>query len=297
MYRPTKSYKKRSKNTWQSSSVSQSSSNRNSNREPLILRDPEIIATVAKLQQRIGERFPQSGLHKLCGQLLEVSNHAARRTAGIAKPILWIRLLGYTLALALLAMIVTLLLLAIVTFGLRRNDLDVADFIQTFDAAASGCIFVSAAIYFLVSLERRIKRRRALDAVHELRSIAHIIDMHQLTKDPDRMLRTWQATENSPRQTMTPFMLSRYLDYCTEMLSLTGKIAALYVERFDDGLAVEAVREVEQLSTGLSRKIWQKIIILNQRHHHELVPDALAADPPRTPPLVHSDPEPGKETQ
>ena len=246
-------------------------------RETLVLRDVEIIKTVAKLQQRISERFPDSGLANLCGQLLDVSKQAAQRTAMIAEPILWIRGFGYAFALALLAMIATLLVLAVQTFGLRRNDLGVADFIQTFDAAASGCIFVSAAIYFLVSLERRIKRGRALVAVHELRSIAHIIDMHQLTKDPERVFRHWKATENSPRQTMTPFLLSRYLDYCTEMLSLTGKIAALYVERFDDDVAVDAVREVEQLTTGLSRKIWQKIIILNQSRHEEAMPDAITA--------------------
>ena len=33
---------------------------------------------------------------------------------------------------------------------------------------------------------------------------------------------------------MTPFQLSRYLNYCSEMLSLTGKIAAVYIQRFDD---------------------------------------------------------------
>lgn len=266
-------------------------------REILILRDAEIIATVAKLQQRIGERFPCSGLAGLCGHLLDVSNHAAERTAMIAKPILWIRCFGYAFALALLAIITTLFVLGIQTFGLRRNDLGLAEFIQTFDAAASGCIFVSAAIYFLVSLERRIKRQRALVAVHELRSIAHIIDMHQLTKDPERMLRNWQATENSPRETMTPFLLSRYLDYCTEMLSLTGKIAALYVERFDDNVAVEAVREVEQLTTGLSRKIWQKLIILNQSRHQGIARDPLAVAPENQPQSAPNLSTPGQKTE
>jgi hypothetical protein len=69
---------------------------------------------------------------------------------------------------------------------------------------------------------------------------------------------------HSPSEAMTPLQLSRYLDYCTEMLSLIGKIAALYVQRFDDSSAVAAVSEVEQLTTGLSRKIWQKIMLLNQ---------------------------------
>ena len=61
---------------------------------------------------------------------------------------------------------------------------------------------------------------------------------------------------------MSRFELSRYLDYCSEMLSLTGKVAALYIQDFDDEVALAAVNEVEDLTTGLSRKIWQKLMIL-----------------------------------
>ena len=39
-------------------------------------------------------------------------------------------------------------------------------------------------------------------------------------------------------------------------------MAALYVQNFDDGVALAAVNEVESLTTGLSNKIWQKIMIL-----------------------------------
>lgn len=46
------------------------------------------------------------------------------------------------------------------------------------------------------------------------------------------------------------------------MLSLTGKIAALYVQSFDDPVAISSANEVEILTTGLSRKIWQKITII-----------------------------------
>ena len=62
---------------------------------------------------------------------------------------------------------------------------------------------------------------------------------------------------------LTPLLLNRYLDYCSEMLSLTGKIAALYVQQFDDSVSLVAVSEVEQLTTGLNNKIWQKIMILD----------------------------------
>ncbi|MET0336210.1 MAG: hypothetical protein ABW063_00460, partial [Caulobacter sp.] len=58
--------------------------------------------------------------------------------------------------------------------------------------------------------------------------------------------------------------LMRYLDYCSEMLSLTGKLAALYMQNMRDPVIIEAVNEIEDLTTSLSRKIWQKIMILNQ---------------------------------
>ena len=109
----------------------------------------------------------------------------------------------------------------------------------------------------------RVKRRRALKAIHELRALAHIIDMHQLTKDPERVMSPGGETASSPKRKMKPFALGRYLDYCSEMLSIVGKIAALYVQNFDDNVVLASVNEVEALTTGLSRKIWQKIMILH----------------------------------
>jgi len=63
---------------------------------------------------------------------------------------------------------------------------------------------------------------------------------------------------------LTPFLLGRYLDYCSEMLSLIGKVAALYAQNTQDAVVLAAVDEIETLTTGLSRKIWQKIMILDQ---------------------------------
>ena len=48
-------------------------------------------------------------------------------------------------------------------------------------------ILIGAGIFFLVSAETRIKRRRVLSSLHKLRVFAHIIDMHQLHKDPERV--------------------------------------------------------------------------------------------------------------
>jgi hypothetical protein len=110
---------------------------------------------------------------------------------------------------------------------------------------------------FLVTLETRLKRSRAVAAILELRSLAHIIDMHQLSKDPDAPTGAGGVAYTRPE-------LLRYLRYCTEMLALVSKIGQLYVEDFSDGTTLAAVDQCENLATGLSQKIWQKIVILEQ---------------------------------
>jgi hypothetical protein len=58
--------------------------------------------------------------------------------------------------------------------------------------------------------------------------------------------------------------LQRYLDYCSEILSLIGKVAALYAQSLPDDVIVSTVNDIESLTDGLSRKIWQKIMILSE---------------------------------
>ncbi len=143
------------------------------------------------------------------------------------------------------------------------GQLNWIEFIQVLEAGINDVVLIGAGIFFLFTLETRVKRRRAMEALDELRSVAHVIDMHQLTKDPRRASGKLVATESSPVDRLSPEELSRYLDYCSEMLSLVGKLAALYLQRFDDSVVLTAVNEIEELTTGLSRKIWQKLMILH----------------------------------
>ncbi len=99
--------------------------------------------------------------------------------------------------------------------------------------------------------------------LHELRVLAHLVDIHQLTKDPKT--RGFEEAELlHPGHPLSTPELVLYLDYCSDMLSLIGKIAALYAQYFDDMAVLQAVDEVESLANSLARKIWQKIMIL---HH------------------------------
>ena len=142
---------------------------------------------------------------------------------------------------------------------------NLSDFAQGIDAGVNEALLFSAAIYFLLTIEKRLKRKRALEALHELRSLAHIIDLHQLTKDPEVFIGEWEPTRASPsRAKLTPFQLERYLDYCSVMLAVLSKVAALYVQYFQDETVLRGVDEVENLASGLSCKIWQKITILDR---------------------------------
>ena len=135
---------------------------------------------------------------------------------------------------------------------------------QAFDAALNIVLFIGGAIFFLFTLEGRIKRNRCLKLLHELRALTHIVDMHQLTKDPATILGQGPSTASSPKRAMTRFELSRYLDYCSETASLIGKIAALYIQKLDDPVVLSTADQIEDLTSSLSRKAWQKIMINNQ---------------------------------
>jgi hypothetical protein len=83
--------------------------------------------------------------------------------------------------------------------------------------------------------------------------------MHQLAKDPNR----WDSGDSDEKALATPDLI-RYLDFCSDLLALINKAAALHVQDFDDSVTLAAVNELEDLAAGLSRKIWQKIMILDR---------------------------------
>jgi hypothetical protein len=155
-----------------------------------------------------------------------------------------------------------------------RTDSDLYGQLQGIDAFFNIALLAGASILFLVTMEARVKRQAALKDLHVLRSLVHVIDMHQLTKDPTALMSGATDTNKSPRRTLTPFELTRYLDYCSELLSLTAKVAALYAQSSTDPAVIEAANDLERLTTNLSQKIWQKITLVER-----LAPPSLKSEP------------------
>jgi hypothetical protein len=227
------------------------------------LRADAVLKTLDRLEQRIAERFPESGLLGVCKEFNQLSVKSEALARRLQEPIWPVRVAAVGASFMLIGLVVWALGQLVRNFQFDASG--VFHLLQTTESAINELIFLGLAIFFLVNLEARIKRRYALQALHRLRSIAHVVDMHQLTKDPAYLLSTTKIanTESSPQRTLTRHQLMRYLDYCSEMLALNAKFAALFAQNTDDSVVLNAVNDLELLVQGLSAKIWQKIMILD----------------------------------
>lgn len=229
---------------------------------PRTLDAAQIVRTVERLEHRISERFPGSGLSGVCHDLVGTARETAAHVEALASPYYGLRALVVLVTAAGIAAEVYAASLIQWAAVLRRADAVAMS--QGLDSAVNLLLLSFAAIWFVLTLETRLKRRAALKDMYVLRSLAHVIDMHQLTKDPTIVLGGGPPTASSPKRQMSEFELSRYLDYCGEMLALIAKLAALYAAQVEDQAVIVAVNEVEELTSDLGRKIWQKIMIISR---------------------------------
>lgn len=238
-----------------------------------MLDSDKVVRTLELLEARIGARFPGAGLEGVAHQLVVEARRTAQQADAIARPFYMTRVVIGLVMIVLAAVALQLWWLGggplmdwlsgLAPRGLQRAAFDPLGLAAGLEAMVNLVILGSLALWFLINSEARSKRKRTLQALHALRSFAHVIDMHQLTKDPTVVLAAGSTTAASPTRSMDQFQLTRYLDYCAEMLALIGKLAALYAARTQDPQIVAAVNDVESLCTDLGRKIWQKITILS----------------------------------
>lgn len=224
--------------------------------------DPaRIIETAQRLDERVASRFPESGLRKLSAELVLLAADLARSARALEAPIWWLRvLIGAAIAVG------GAIFLFVGTFiPLSRISTGAFDSVQGLESTLNTMLLAALGLLALARSEERIKRKRVFHCLHSLRTLIHVVDMHQLTKDPAVLSPDYVSNASSPPRITNPADLGRYLDYCSEMLSITGKIAALFAQSVNDEVVIEAVNDIEELGSNLSRKIWQKITMLDQR--------------------------------
>jgi hypothetical protein len=223
----------------------------------------EVIDTSRKIAKRVHERFPTHGLAQAAADL---ANHAVRisedaRSLAQRNPLLQFAgialfLLGFYGAVRILQSVLHL------KINWQENNANFLNAMQGIDASIHVIAAGAAILYFFITLDRRARRQLALERLYELRAFAHVVDMHQLDKDPSALAANLPRTISSPERKLSPQELLRYLDYCSEILAMIRKFAALYAQYSRDAIVMETVNDVELLTTTLSSTIWQKIILL-----------------------------------
>lgn len=238
------------------------------------LNSRHIAETLERLAARIKERFPEASLNNVVAELIELANRDELRTQRLARPYFALRAGTLTAIIAAIGALIYMGYRLLNTMEMENGRLEIFSVFAGVEAGLNIVILAAVAIFTLSRIEERLKRSLALDDLHELRSVAHVVDMHQLTKDPTALLRLGPRTVSSPDREMTEFELSRYLDYCAEMLSLAGKIAALYAQNSRDPVVIASVNDIETLTSNMASKIWQKIMIIRSGRTGELEGEA-----------------------
>ena len=215
----------------------------------------KIVETALILSKRVAERFPDSSLSAVCRSIHETAAGSHLAIQDLQKPFWPLRLMTK------IVQVVSVILLAYVfTGGIDWSRFTLPntykELIGLFEPTLGSLVFLIAYFFFVEKLEFTWKQSKILAELNQLRNLAHVIDMHQLTKDPEALFSPMPETASSPERNLTPAELGRYLDYCSEMLALLSNTAALWAQGFPNPVVVTAVDQIEILTIGLSRKIW-----------------------------------------
>lgn len=227
------------------------------------LESVHVLTTVGRLEERIAARFPDRSLVRLTGELSRVIARDSGVSTRLLRRLAWTRLVS-----RVLMAIVVVAALGVFVWALRSafvdGKLDGAGWLGLVDNGINDLVFAGLAVFFLYSIPERLMRTRALRTLHRLRSLAHIIDMHQLVKDPERLRDGYVRTSASVDVDLDAEQLVIYLEYCSELLALVGKTAALCAEDSQDAVVLDTTSDIESLTVDISRKIWQKISAVNE---------------------------------
>ncbi|MBC9823897.1 hypothetical protein [Terrabacter sp. MAHUQ-38] len=233
----------------------------------------EVRAVIAYLGERIDGYLPRHpGLRAATDELGTVVDglQDRRRRAPVQRAAL--KWTSRVLILVVLGVSVVAVVTAVRDAVATAASRAAFEWLPVIESLINDLVFAGIAIWFLLSLADRVVRNDLIRRLHRLRSLAHIIDMHQMSKDPASLLPDTEPAAPLGPEVVSPRTMSvrdyaLYLDYCSELLSLTSKAAALCAEESTDALVLDTVSEIENLTTGMSRKIWQKISLLRDTPH------------------------------
>jgi hypothetical protein len=204
----------------------------------------KIVVTAKNLAADIEARLSGSTLAGLAQELVGIAVSTGERGRSSRRPIYPIRVVS---AMAIVSMIAPLWYLARHIHA-RWEFGTITEVFEGFHAGFELLALLLGAIWFCISLEARIKRKKALGFIEELREFIHVIDITQLYFSPDLFRsRLGVASGSLPID-------ETYLLYCTQMLAVISNLSSLYTRGVTGDPILRAASDVEMLAIAISTK-------------------------------------------
>jgi len=211
--------------------------------------DPaRIIETAENLAREVGEKLPGSSLAGLAVELAKIAHATVERARQARRPIYAIRVLS------LLAISVSLLGLWYLLDHIHARW-EFGTITEVFEAADAGfnlLVLLAGALWFLITIENRIKRKKAFEFIEELREFIHVIDVTQLFYTP-----LVYNPDPAAARTSVTFDYTYFL-YCTQMLAVISNLAALFTRGVVGDSIMRAAAEVALLANAITVKLLSK---------------------------------------
>jgi hypothetical protein len=124
----------------------------------------------------------------------------------------------------------------------------IGEFFGALNAGFNLLVLLAGALWFCVTLEARVKRKKALGFIEELREFVHVIDVTRLYYTPD----LYRSRPGAPPSNLP--IDETYLLYCTQMLAVISNLAPLYTRGATGDSILRAASEVEMLAIAITTK-------------------------------------------
>ena len=218
------------------------------------LNPARIIETAENLARDIGEKLPVSSLAGLAVELAHIAHATVERTQQARRPIYAIRVLSF------LAISTSLLGLCYLLDHIHARW-EFGTIAEVFDATDAGfnlLVLLAGALWFLITIENRIKRKKALEFIEELREFIHVIDVTQLFYTP-----LVYNSDPAAARTSVTFDYTYFL-FCTQMLAVISNLAPLYTRGAAGDSILRAASDVEMLANAITTKLLSKAESIRQ---------------------------------
>lgn len=216
--------------------------------------DPvRIILTAEHLAHRVSSRFPESTLAGLATDLVEIARKTDERARQARKPIRYVHGAGWVasaLSVWGLWYIVDHIQTHLINANLEFDN--ITDLFEAADAGFNILVALAGALWFLVTIETRVKRKQALEHIGELLEFVQLIDVTQLYYTPELY-----QSNLSPNSTQPKFDHT-YLLFCNEMLAMIGNLAPLYTRGNMDDAVWRATSDVVMLANAIEGRLFAK---------------------------------------